>query len=205
MVRAFIVLEGIDGSGTTTHSQLLLKFLEEKGLNVYLTQEPSSSIIGDLLKKILLDENIPPETDALLFAADRLIHYKNEIVKKLGDGYIVISDRYLESSIVYQSSQTDEISIEWIENINRFVGMPDITIILDLPPEVSLKRKLSHLKSTGKNKEKFENQDFLVKVRSRFLERAKEKGYKIINSENSIESVQREIQNYIKSQLKLNF
>ncbi len=203
MVRAFIVLEGIDGSGTTTHSQLLLKFLVEKGLNVYLTQEPSSSIIGDLLKKILLDENIPPETDALLFAADRLIHYKNEIVKKLEDGYIVISDRYLESSIVYQSSQTDEISIDWIENINKFVGMPDITIILDLHPEVSLKRKLSHLKSIGKNKEKFENQDFLVKARSRFLERAKEKGYKIINSENSIESVQKEIQNYIKSQLKL--
>jgi len=170
---------------------------------VYLTQEPSSSIIGDLLKKILLDENIPPETDALLFAADRLIHYKNEIVKKLEDGYIVISDRYLESSIVYQSSQTDEISIDWIENINKFVGMPDITIILDLHPEVSLKRKLSHLKSIGKNKEKFENQDFLVKARSRFLERAKEKGYKIINSENSIESVQKEIQNYIKSQLKL--
>ena len=203
MVRAFIVLEGIDGSGTTTHSQLLIKFLVEMGLNVHLTQEPSSSIIGDLLKKILLDENIPPETDALLFAADRLIHYKNEIMKKLEDGYIVISDRYLESSIVYQSSQTDDISIEWIENINKFVGIPDITIILDLPPEVSLKRKLSHLKSTGKNKEKFENLDFLVKVRNRFLERAKEKGYKIINSENSIELVQNEIQNYIKSQLKL--
>ncbi len=203
MVRAFIVLEGIDGSGTTTHSQLLTKFLEEKGLNVHLTQEPSSSIIGDLLKKILLDENIPPETDALLFAADRLIHYKNEIEKKLEDGYIVISDRYLESSIVYQSSQTDDISIEWIENINRFVGIPDITIILDLPPEISLKRKLSHLKLTGKNKEKFENLDFLGKVRNKFLERAKEKGYKIIKSENSIESIQNEIQNYIKSQLKL--
>lgn len=203
MVRAFIVLEGIDGSGTTTHSQLLTKFLEEKGLNVHLTQEPSSSIIGDLLKKILLDENIPPETDALLFAADRYIHYNNEIEKKLENGYIVISDRYLESSIVYQSSQTDQISIEWIENINKFVGIPDIIIILDLPPEVSLKRKLSHLKSTGKNKEKFENLNFLVKVRNRFLERAKEKGYKIINSENSIELVQNEIQNYIKSQLKL--
>ncbi len=203
MVRAFIVLEGIDGSGTTTHSQLLTKFLEEKGLNVHLTQEPSSSIIGDLLKKILLDENIPPETDALLFAADRLIHYKNEIEKKLEDGYIVISDRYLESSIVYQSSQTDDISIEWIENINRFVGIPDITIILDLPPEISLKRKLSYLKLTGKNKEKFENLDFLGKVRNKFLERAKEKGYKIIKSENSIESIQNEIQNYIKSQLKL--
>lgn len=203
MVRAFIVLEGIDGSGTTTHSQLLIKFLVEMGLNVHLTQEPSSSIIGDLLKKILLDENIPPETDALLFAADRLIHYKNEIKKKLEDGYVVISDRYLESSIVYQSSQTDDISIEWIENINRFVGIPDITIILDLPPEISLKRKLSHLKLTGKNKEKFENLDFLGKVRNKFLERAKEKGYKIIKSENSIESVQNEIQNYIKSQLKL--
>lgn len=203
MERAFIVLEGIDGSGTTTHSRLLTKFLEEKGFKVHLTKEPSSSIIGDLLKKILSDKNIPPETDALLFAADRLYHYKNEIKRKIDDEYIVISDRYLESSIAYQSSQSSEISIEWIENINKFVGIPDITIILDLPPEISLERKLANLRLIGKNQEKFENIDFLVKVRHKFIKRAKEKEYKIINSEKSIESVQDEIRDYIKSKLDL--
>ncbi len=203
MGRAFIVLEGIDGSGTTTHTRLLTKFLEEKKFKVHLTKEPSSSIIGKLLKNILLDKNIPPETDALLFAADRLYHYKNEIKRKIDDEYIVISDRYLESSITYQSSQSNEVSIEWIENINKFVGIPDITIILDLSPEISIKRKLANLKLMGKNQEKFEDIDFLVKVRSKFIKRAKEKGYKIINSEKSIESVQNEIRDYIKSKLDI--
>jgi len=203
MGRAFIVLEGIDGSGTTTHSRLLTNFLEEKGFKVHLTKEPSSSIIGELLKKILLDKNIPPETDALLFAADRLYHYKNEIKRKIDDNFIVISDRYLESSIAYQSSQSNEITIEWIENINKFIGIPDITIILDLPTEISLERKLANLKSMGKNQEKFEDIEFLVKARNKFIKRAKEKGYKIINSEKSIELVQNEIRDYIKSKLDL--
>ena len=127
----FIVLEGIDGSGTTTHTKLLGEFLKKKGFKVHLTREPSSSMIGKLLKEALLDDTIPPETDALLFAADRTLHYKMEIKKKLNESFIVISDRYLESSIVYQSCQSNDISVDWIEEINKFVGYPDITIILD--------------------------------------------------------------------------
>ena len=199
----FIVLEGIDGSGTTTHTKLLGEFLEKNGLKVHLTREPSSSVIGKLLKELLLDANVPPETDALLFAADRNQHYNIEIRKKLDDGYVVISDRYLESSIVYQSSQKEDISIEWIEILNKHVGLPDATIILDLPPAVSLKRKLAHLKTTGENSEKFEKMEFLEKVRKKFLERAKEKNYQVINSEKSIDSVQNEIRDLIKN--KMNF
>jgi dTMP kinase len=164
----FIVLDGIDGSGTTTHSQLLTGFLESKGLRVHITQEPSNNEIGLLLRKFLKDNKIPASTDALMFAADRDLHYRNEIKKKLDEGYIVISDRYIESSIIYQSVQSDEITIDWVKNINKFAGMPDATIILDIEPQISLSRK------NQSDLEKFENTNFLEKVRNTYLKRAKE-------------------------------
>jgi dTMP kinase len=187
----FIALEGIDGSGTTTHSHLLKGFLESKGYKIHLTMEPSESDIGKLVRKYLKDNNVPPTTDALLFAADRDLHYKNEIKKKLDEGYIVISDRYLESSIVYQSAQSDIISVEWVEEINKFVAFPDITIILDIVPKIALARK------EDKDFEKFEDTSFLDKVRNLYLTRAKQQGYYVINSDDIIEIVQEKIQKIV--------
>ncbi|GAG91248.1 unnamed protein product [marine sediment metagenome] len=111
----FIALEGGDAAGTTTHSHLLKGFLESKGFRVFLTQEPSQSKIGILIREFLKNKEIPPTTDALLFAADRDFHYKDEIKNKLEEGYIVISDRYIESSIVYQSVQSDKITIHYLK------------------------------------------------------------------------------------------
>jgi dTMP kinase len=184
----FIVLDGIDGSGTSTHSKLLKGFLEYKGFKVHLTREPSESEIGLILRKFLKNPKIPPVTDALLFAADRAHHFYCEIQKKLEEGFIVISDRYIESSIIYQSVQSKELSIEWVKEINKFVGNPDITFILDIDPEISLKRK-----DKGKS-EKFEELEFLKKVRNLYKKRAMEEGYVLINSDNVIELVQQEIQ-----------
>jgi len=177
----FIALEGIDGSGTSTHSHLLRGFLESKGLKVHLTMEPSESDIGKLVRKYLKDRNVPPTTDALLFAADRDFHYNNEIKNKLDEGQIVISDRYLESSIVYQSVQSDKISVDWVKEINKFVAFPDITIILDVNPKIALARK------ENEDLEKFEDTSFLDKVRNLYLKRAKQKSYYIINSDDIIE------------------
>ncbi|MFW9902196.1 MAG: dTMP kinase, partial [Candidatus Thorarchaeota archaeon] len=179
----FIALEGIDGSGTSTHSHLLKGFLESKGFNVHLTMEPSESDIGKLVRKYLKDKNIPPATDALLFATDRNLHYHNEIKKKLEKGYIVISDRYIESSIVYQSAQSDKISVEWVIEINKFVEFPDVTIVLDIDPKMALARK------EVKELEKFEDNSFLDKVRDIYIKRAKKEGYFIINSDDIIEIV----------------
>jgi len=192
----FIVIDGIDGAGTTTHSKLLAGFLSLKGLKTYLTQEPSSSEIGKLLRTYLKDERIPASTDALLFAADRVLHYKNEIKKKLEEGYIVISDRYIESSIAYQSSQSDEITIDWIETLNLFAGEPDLTIILDIDPKISLSRKNQEFL------EKFEDTSLLDKVRRVYLTRAEKLGYSIINTNNIIELVQTEIQKIVLNILK---
>jgi len=192
----FIVLDGIDGSGTSTHSKLLAGFLALKGLKVHLTQEPSSSEIGKLLRKYLKDKRIPASTDALLFAADRVLHYKEEIKKKCEDGYIVISDRYVESSIAYQSSQSDAITIEWVENLNIFAGEPDLTIILDIDPKISLSRKNQEFL------EKFEDTSLLDKVRRVYLTRAEKLGYSVINTNNIIELVQTEIQEIVLNKLK---
>ncbi|MBY8990477.1 MAG: dTMP kinase [Candidatus Lokiarchaeota archaeon] len=191
----FIVLDGVDGSGTTTHSQLLASFLEYKGFKVHLTREPSKSEIGILLRKYLKNKEIPPTTDALLFAADRDLHYHNEIKKKLDEEYIVISDRYIESSIIYQSLQADRITIEWIKKLNKFVGLPDLTIILDIDPKIALARK------TDQDLEKFEDTTFLDKVRDLYLSRAKQEGYYVINSNEIIEFVQEKIQNIVLEKL----
>lgn len=192
----FVVIDGVDGCGSTTHSRLLAGFLESKTLKVYLTQEPSKSEIGLLLRKFLKNNNIPPTTDALLFAADRDLHYNNEIKKKLDEEYIVISDRYIESSIIYQSLQSDEISVKWVKEINKFVDKPDLTIILDIDPRVSLARK------TEEKLEKFEDTPFLNKVRDLYLSRAKKLGYYIVNSDDIIELVQEKIQKIVIDKLK---
>ena len=192
----FIVLDGGDGAGTSTHGQLLAGFLEHKGFKVHLTQEPSRSEIGKILRKFLKDKEIPPTTDALLFAADRDLHYHNEIKKKLDEGYIVISDRYIESSIIYQSVQSDNISVEWIKQLNKFVGQPDLTIILDVDSEIAIARK------NEQELEKFENILFLEKVRNLYLARAKQENYHIVSSDDIIEFVQEKIQKIVLDKLR---
>ena len=192
----FLVLDGIDGSGTTTHTKMLVSYLEMLGLKVHLTQEPSKNEIGLLVRQFLKNNEIPPSTDALLFAADRDLHYKKEIKPKLDHGFIVVSDRYIESSIIYQSVQSDEISIEWIKQINKFARSPDLTIILDIDPKISLARKSQEIL------EKFEDTKFLDKVRTLYLDRAKAEGYHIINTNDIIEIVQQEIQTIVIKKLK---
>jgi len=187
----FIVFDGIDGSGTSTHSRLLKGFLEYKGYKVHLTHEPSESEIGKLLRKYLKNKDIPASTDALMFAADRDLHYHSEIKKNLDEGFVVISDRYLESSIIYQSVQSEKISIEWIKQINKFVGQPDLTIILDIDPKIALIRK------NGDDLEKFENIVFLEQVRNLYLNRTKEEGYCMISTDGIIEYVQERIQKIV--------
>ncbi len=192
----FIVLDGGDGAGTSTHSQLLTGFLKYKGFKVHLTHEPSNSEIGKILRKFLKNKEIPPTTDALLFAADRDYHYHSEIQKKLDEGHIVISDRYIESSIIYQSIQSDKISVEWVKLLNKFVGQPDLTIILDVDPKIALARKNEN------ELEKFEDILFLEKVRNLYLTRAKQEEYYIINSDDIIEFVQEKIQKIVLDKLK---
>ncbi|TFG05045.1 MAG: dTMP kinase [Promethearchaeota archaeon] len=176
----FIVLEGIDGAGTTTHVQLLADWLEKQGKAVLVTQEPTKRQIGTLLRTFLTTNETSAEVDALLFAADRLDHLESTVRPALEEKKIVICDRYRESSITYQTAAG--LPMDWLLNVNKFAEEPDITIILDISPKIGLSRK-------EKVGDKFENEEFLKKVRSLYLERAKERKYPIIRTDGAIEMV----------------
>ncbi|MFW9831239.1 MAG: dTMP kinase [Candidatus Thorarchaeota archaeon] len=186
----FIALEGIDGSGTTTHTKLLANWLRRKGLTVVQTHEPTEHRIGRLIRRLLQDPSVPPAIDALLFAADRIDNTVNRIHPALKKGKIVITDRYVESSIAYQSSSG--LELEWIQKLNRFALTPSLTILLDITPYRALKRK-----KRPKPKEKFEQTDFLKKVRQIFLKRANDLGFKVVNAEKTIQEVQTIIRQHV--------
>jgi dTMP kinase len=190
----FIALEGIDGSGTTTHTKLLSKWLRKKKLDVVETHEPTSERIGRLIREILRDTTVSPAIDALLFAADRIDNTLNKIQPALDKGQIVISDRYVESSYAYQCSSG--LDREWVQNLNRYAITPHVTFLLDISPKIALARK-----RRPKPKEKFEHVAFLEKVRQVFLERAQENGFTVINAEGSIKEVQNQIQKRIEALL----
>lgn len=141
----FIVLEGIDGSGTTTQAPLLAAFLTSLGRMAAVTREPSTGPIGILLREILLgghrisgSEALDERTMALLFAADRSDHVAREIHPLLARGSDVISDRYLLSSLAYQS---DGNARSWVEALGVGLPVPDLTILLDVPPPVAAERR----------------------------------------------------------------
>lgn len=190
--RGFLIaFEGIDGSGTSTHSRLLYEFLVEQGFSVILTREPTKGVVGRIIKDALQDkfQIKQPEVFALLFAADRIQHVKEVIEPALEQGQIIITTRYVESSLAYQAAQG--LTREWIKAINKDIVWPDITIILDINPSDAMSRL-----NKREQLESFENREFLSKVRSNFLERAKEKGYTVIDTTQSLQKSQEIIRNY---------
>jgi dTMP kinase len=153
----FIVLEGVDGSGTTSQSHYLANSLKQRGNTVHVTAEPSDGPIGMLLRQILRGRVVVPDKDgsrfpswntmALMFAADRLDHLEAEIEPVLREGATVICDRYYHSSLAYQSAtaQAPDSAIEWIRQINQQARRPDLTIILDVPFDVARQRRRSRV------------------------------------------------------------
>lgn len=144
----FIVVEGIDGSGTTTHARLLADALRERGVEVEATFEPSDGPVGRLVREALAHPQAGATFGwaamALLFAADRMDHAERTIVPALQSGRWVISDRFDLSSIVYQSltATVDEPVIPWIRQLNGRVPRPDLTIVLDVAADVAEARRL---------------------------------------------------------------
>ena len=154
MTGRFIVLEGIDGCGSTTQAKLLQAVLRERGHDVELTSEPSDGPIGKLIRQALLDKLEGSEgqprrcswaTMALLFAADRLDHVDQVIRPALERGAIVISDRYDLSSLTYQSATatTGSDVVGWVRALNARALRPDLTIVLHVTPEIAGRRRLT--------------------------------------------------------------
>jgi len=149
MKGAFIVIEGLDGSGKTTQARLLTRALR-KNCEAIFTAEPSRGKIGKFIRNRILygEKRVQSPVEALLFAADRLDHIQKEVIPAVERGCVVISDRYTYSSLAYQGSAG--LSTEWIKNINEHALKPDLAIFIDVTPETVLKR-LKRRKSVMEN------------------------------------------------------
>lgn len=144
----FLVLEGLDGAGTTTQAALLCAWLRKQGREVHLTAEPSRGPVGALVRQILAGRvtggkagAVDPAALALLFAADRLDHVASEVEPRLAEGCDVVSDRYALSSLAYQAVATGDA--RWVEEINARAPAPDLTVFLDVRPAVALRRRFA--------------------------------------------------------------
>lgn len=173
----FIVLEGVDGAGTTTQTKLLIDGHRRRGLPVHATREPSDGPIGNMLRQILGGRVVVPgirgprppswSTMALLFAADRLDHVEAEILPNLLDGVTVVSDRYVHSSVAYQSiTGGDADAVAWVKELNRHARRPDLTIVLDVPPAVASQRRIER----GHGREIYDDDELQAQLAAFYLD-----------------------------------
>ena len=145
MKGRFISFEGTEGSGKTSVIKEVKKHLESQGYNVVITREPGGIKISEKIRDIILDVDhieMDPRTEALLFAASRRQHLIEKVIPALKQGKIVLCDRFVDSSLVYQGIARN-LGIDNVYSINKFAiesTLPDLTIFVDVRPEVGLKR-----------------------------------------------------------------
>lgn len=177
----FITLEGIEGSGKTTQAGYIVQSLQGKGHDCVITREPGGTRIGEKIRTILLDpesKDMDPLTELLLYTADRAQHIKEFIYPNLSAGKIVLCDRYYDATVAYQGFARG-LDMGLIKRLHRLIFAdlkPDITILLDLPPEVGLSRAWRQIKNGTRTdlETRFEKEtlSFHEKVRSGYLELA---------------------------------
>ena len=194
MKRGFlIVIEGIDGAGKTTHARKLVRWLRKKGIRARYTFEPTRGAIGRILEKMASKRKVDVRVEALLFAADRIDHLNKIIKPLLEKGFIIISDRYVHSSIAYQSITVGDQG--WVEELNKFAEKPDLVILLDVDPETGLKR-------IKRKRARFERIEILKKVREKYLELAEREGFKVINANRGVEEVFEDVKSSVEKFLE---
>ena len=201
----FISFEGIDGSGKSTQIQKLAEFLEARDFDIVITREPGGSIGGEEIRNLLLQGNVDrwsPETEILLFTAARRDHLERIILPALEEGKIVICDRFTDSTRMYQGMRGVNLR-NLVDTLNEKVIKfdPDLTIVIDVNPEISLKRA----KSRKTVEERFEDfgVDLQMKMRKGFLELAKEFGNRIevVNGKQSIDKLAQDICSLVEAKL----
>jgi dTMP kinase len=136
----FICIEGLDGSGKTTHTHRLVRNLQKRGFDAVYTTEPSRGEIGKFIRASVLQgkKRVPRVVEVLLFAVDRVEHLEKDVKPALEEGKIVISDRCVYSSLAYQGAAG--LDLKWIEEVNSMALPPDLAVYIDVPPEVVVKR-----------------------------------------------------------------
>jgi len=167
----YIAVEGVDGAGKTTQARKLVKYLRKHGYNAVYTYEPSKGPVGQVIRRMLKNMlHTSEDVMALLFAADRLHHHQQVVANLLRQGFVVVSDRSVVSSLAYQTAATKRR--DWVREVNRYALKPDIVVYIDLSPETALKR-------LGRKRYRYEEASFLQKV-SKEYDRILKAGWRVV-------------------------
>ncbi len=186
----FIVFEGVDGSGKSTQIELLDMKLRDQGVDHVLEREPSDGGIGRFIRAYAEagDRYLQPESEALLFTADRFEHSRR-IAQTLDQGVTVVCDRYYHSTLAYQGAAG--VDVGWLGDLQRFALKPDLVILLDVDPGRSLMRV------SGRTLTVFENRDYLSRVRDLYLGFAREGEMKVVDTSKPVDEVEAEVQRLV--------
>lgn len=201
----FITIEGLDGAGKSTQIHFMKEFLEKRGLTVLLTREPGGTPIGEKIRDIILDKNhleMASTTEALLYAASRAQHVAEVILPALDRGEIVLCDRFVDSSMVYQGRGRN-LGYDTVKKINDFATQglePDLTIFFDIHPEISLQRINTRGKGDRLEQEKF---SFHHAVYEGYMDLAKMYSHriKIVRADRDIQEIRSDIEKMLKELL----
>ena len=205
----FIVFEGLDGADTLSHAEKLSEWLEKQGSRTHLTREPTDGPIGSLLRLHIAGRlKIDDKAIALFFAADRMDHlYRHDtgIIQLLGKGQYVVCDRYYLSSYAYQLLEDDEdgIDLPWLRQLNKKCRPPDLTLFIDVPTELCLRRMVEQ---RGFHRELIEKkQEELKRIRTNYLAAIdilqEEEAIEIINGSDPPAMIERAVQRAVKKAL----
>ena len=197
MKGIFISFEGIEGAGKTIQSKLLCEYLLKKGYKVILTEEPGGTRIGLKIRELLLsveNKGMTPVTELLLYNVSRAQHIKEVILPALKRGFVVITDRFVDSTVAYQGYGRG-IDLSLIYSIEKVVTggvKPDITILFDIDAEIGLKRNRGIKKS---DRLELEDVGFHKRVRSGYLEIVSKEPerIKLIDASEGIEEIHSKI------------
>jgi dTMP kinase len=186
----FITLEGMDGAGKSTHIPNIIAVLKTQGLEVVSTREPGGTRLGEQLRALLLHDAMHPETETLLMFAARREHIASVIEPALKRGAYVLSDRFTDATYAYQcgAKGVNSTKIKQLEKWVQGSLQPDMTLLFDVPVEISMKRL-----TTAREPDKFEREDakFFEKLRQAYLTRAQEnpERFRVINANQALDKV----------------
>lgn len=194
----FITLEGMDGAGKSTHIAAIKAMLESKGHEVVMTREPGGTALGESLRMLLLHESMHAETETLLMFAARREHIAEVIAPALARGAYVVSDRFTDATFAYQCGGRN-VAASKIQALEAWVQdglQPDLTLLFDVPVEVSMQRLQS-----ARSPDKFEREsrEFFRRIREAYLSRAQQypQRFYIVDANQPLEIVKKKVEEVI--------
>ena len=191
----FITLEGMDGAGKSTHIPNIIAALETRGFEVVSTREPGGTVLGECLRELLLHQSMNAETETLLMFAARREHIASVIEPALARGAYVLSDRFTDATYAYQcgAKGVDSTKVQLLENWVQGHLQPDVTLLFDVPVDVSMRRL-----ANAREPDKFEreNAEFFTRIRNAYLQRAEEhpNRFRVIDANRPLEEVKQTVE-----------